>query len=212
MRGQFPAPQILEWDLAEISLFGIWMDKWSFPSVQRSTGNVQGSNSLPSIFLSWVQRIWASPPWIPAHEQKAWRKKNLSTSSMPEGIKERQKIIVQSTERRESPFPALAWIAGLKVIKGNLEMRIHQMIINKQSFLCWFTCHIWRNLGQEGLFYRNMECCSSQEPSVQLGGIWSALCVKDGLSTLLLHRTLHLPHKTQPGGLSPSFLQGNRWS
>lgn len=81
------------------------------------------------------------------------------------------------------------------------------MIINKQRFLCLIY------LSRMEKFPRDRKGCP--------GGTWSAalskshlmesgvLCVtgagvKGGLSTLLLHGALHLPQKTQPGGLTPS--------
>lgn len=192
---------IFGWDLAEVCLFWIWMDGVLPPC---STGNMQGCNSLSSISFSRVQRIWAfltknSFPWAkslkvtePFHPLQACRCQKESKNH-------------HLKYREGGNVPSLCW-AGLQ-IKDNLVMRSHQMMINKQSFLCLI------HLSRVERFPRDRKGWSTGTWSVGLpkshlmdSGVLSVTGagVKGGLSSLLLHGALHLSQKTQPGGLTPS--------
>lgn len=181
------------------------------------TGNMQGCNSLSSIFLSRVQKIWALPtmdscPWAkslevtePFHLLHACRYQRQSTNH-------------HSQHREGGKFCCLCW-PGLQ-IKGNLVMRAHQMIINEQSFLCLIF------LPRLEKFPRDRKGCSAGTWRVVLfkshqfnlleSGVLSVIGadVKDGFSTLLPHGALHLSQKTQPRGFNSQLIphQGNRWS
>lgn len=174
MRGQFPAPQHLQMGFGRGLPF--WdLDGWSFPSMQHRTGNLQGCNSpfihfpfpraeklgLPTTdsLSPWVKSLEVTEPFYLLH---ACRYK-------------RETINHHSKHREGGKVHSLCW-PGLQ-IKGNLVMRTHQMIINKQFSLSDLpaTCGDISQ-GQEGLFCRNMECWPFQGPPVQLDGIWSPLC------------------------------------
>lgn len=99
---------------------------------------------------------------------------------------------------------SLCW-PGLQT-EGNLVMRTHQTIINKQSSLCLIFLLCLEK------FPRDRKGCSAGTWSVVLfkrhqfnlmeSGVLSVTGtdVKDGFSTLLPHGALHLSQKTQPRG------------
>lgn len=159
MRGQFPAPQHLQMGFGRGLPF--WdLDGWSFPSMQHRTGNLQGCNSpfihfpfpraeklgLPTTdsLSPWVKSLEVTEPFYLLH---ACRYK-------------RETINHHSKHREGGKVHSLCW-PGLQ-IKGNLVMRTHQMIINKQSFLCLIY------LPRVETFPRDRKGCSAGTWSVGL--------------------------------------------